>query len=299
MNALIIGANGLIGRRIVSTLLAQGHKISAAIRGQKRFEGDAKVFIGDVTDDLFVTHAVESAQPDFIINCAAMTDVDGCERDHLAAYASNVEAVALLARLARKNGAFLTHISTDYVFDGVKGNYSPEDIPNPQGLYAITKHMGEQAVAALCEKNEFAIARTAVVYGWPQASNKNFGSWLVESLTKKTAVKLFEDQWVNATVADNAAEMVSEIAVRKLPGIWHTAGLETVDRVTFGRALCEEFGFDPQLISPSKMSEVKLLSPRPAKCGLNVSKTMEQLTAKPWSINQSLATFHAQFRSQT
>jgi dTDP-4-dehydrorhamnose reductase len=296
MKSLVIGANGLVGRRVVSALLAQGHTVSAVIRGQKRFTGDAKVFTCDVSDEIQMTHAVETVEPDFIVNCAAMTDVDGCERDSHGAYVANVESVALLANLARKSGAFLTHISTDYVFDGLKGSYLPDDIPNPKGIYAVTKHMGEQAVAVLCEKDRFAICRAAVVYGWPQASNKNFGSWLVESLAKKSAVKLFDDQWVSTSLADNVADMLCEISTRKLSGIWHTCGSEIVDRVTFGHLLCDEFGFEKSLISPSKMSDVKLLSPRPAKSGLDVTKTKHELNVKPMGIKDSLQIFHEQYK---
>jgi dTDP-4-dehydrorhamnose reductase len=245
-----------------------------------------------------LARAVTRASADVIVNAAAMTDVDGCERAPLKAFEANVQGVGTLARLARERGAHLVHVSTDYVFDGDAGPYAPEAVPNPRGVYALTKHMGEQAVRSLCEPGRWTIARTAVVYGWPAAGQKNFGSWLLDTLSKGQPVKLFADQWVSPSMALNVAEMLAELVTRRFDGIWHTCGAEVVDRVTFGHRLCEVFGFDPALISPSKMSDVKLLSPRPARSGLNVEKTRSELANAPWSLDASLERFLAEYRGQ-
>jgi dTDP-4-dehydrorhamnose reductase len=88
--------------------------------------------------------------------------------------------------------------------------------------------------------------------------------------------------------------MLAELATRGMAGTWHTSGAEVVDRVTFGQRLCERFGFDPALIIPSRMADVNLPSPRPAKSGLVVSRTADALTAKPLALDASLARFHAE-----
>ncbi len=185
------------------------------------------------------------------------------------------------------------------MFDGAAGPYDVEAIPNPRGVYAITKHMGEEAVRALCPQGSWTIARTAVVYGWPSTGKNNFGSWLIEALGGGKTVKLFVDQWVSPSHAGNVAEMLAELAERRLAGTWHTSGSDVVDRVTFGQRLCAQFGFDAALIQPSRMAEVNLPSPRPAKSGLNVSRTSELLNAKPLSLEASLARLHAEYKGST
>jgi dTDP-4-dehydrorhamnose reductase len=192
-------------------------------------------------------------------------------------------------------GAHLVHVSTDYVFDGDHGPYDEEALPNPRGVYAITKYMGEQAARVFAPG--CAIARTAVVYGWPAAGRPNFGAWLVGALEKKQPLKLFEDQFVSPSLADSVAAMLVELGERKLGGIWNTCGGEVVDRVTFGRALCEVFGFDPSGITPSKLADLKLASPRPLRSGLKVDKVRTQLSAKPLSLSESLARFHAAWKA--
>lgn len=297
MRALVVGANGLVGSRLVKALAAQGTQVTALARGVARSTWPGVAYVSaDLGDATALESAVTAAKPEVIINCAAMTDVDGCEREPVKAFIANVEGVATLARTARLAQAHLVHVSTDYVFDGDAGPYDTEAIPNPRGVYALTKHMGEQTVRALCAPGAWTIARTAVVFGWPAAGQKNFGSWLVDALSKGQSVKLFADQWVSPSLARNVADMLAELATKRLAGIWHTAGADVVDRVTFGKRLCEVFGFDPALISPSRMADVKLLSPRPAKSGLDVSKT-NSLTAKPMTMAESLTGFLAEFRS--
>ncbi len=302
MRFLVTGCNGLVGRRLVSLLASRGHEVVGLSRGGQRAPDsttNSSYVSVDLSDQLLLTQTLRDVRANVIINCAAMTDVDGCERDPLGAYAANVEGPATLARSARELGTHLVHVSTDYVFDGDAGPYDVDAIPHPRGTYAITKHMGEEAVRALCPTVQWAIARTAVVYGWPSTGKNNFGSWLVDSLSNGKTVKLFSDQWVSPSHAGNVAEMVAELAERRLAGIWHTCGAEVVDRVTFGKQLCALFGFDASLIVPSRMADVNLPSPRPAKSGLIVTRTSQTLAAQPLSNEAALARLHTEYLRTT
>jgi dTDP-4-dehydrorhamnose reductase len=298
MKAVVVGANGLVGSRLVALLHQQGHQVTSVGRGPAR--GKHTQFLSiDLSEGAKLQAALAEVRPDVVFNCSAMTDVDGCEREPDKAYVANVEGVAALCRGAKAAGAHLIHVSTDYVFDGAAGPYDTDAVPNPRGVYATTKHIGEETVRALLAADQWTIARTAVVYGWPAAGNKNFGSWLVDTLGKGQTVKLFDDQWVSPSMALNVAAMLAELGSRRLSGIWHTCGADVVDRVTFGKALCARFGFDPALIQPSKMADVKLLSPRPPKSGLIVKKTQETLTAKPWNTAAALDAFFQEHRGTT
>ena len=301
MRFLVTGANGLVAGRLLRTLASRGHEVIGLGRGHQRATdlGGAQYVSIELGDAVTLGLALKELSPQVIINCAAMTDVDGCERDPLGAYTANVEAVATLARGARELGSHLVHVSTDYVFDGNAGPYDVDAIPNPRGTYAITKHAGEEAVRALLPSASWTIARTAVVYGWPSTGKNNFGSWLIDALSSGKNVKLFTDQWVSPTHASNAAQMLAELSERRLAGIWHTSGADVVDRVTFGQQLCARFGFDAGLIEPSRMADVSLPSPRPAKSGLNVSRTLEALSAKPLSLAASLDRLYAEYKGST
>lgn len=295
MRFVVTGSNGLVGSRVCTLLEQGGHQVVGLGRGAQRTSGVQRYIGLDLTLEADVLNAIESATPDVIIHTASMTEVDACEKNPEAAYAANVTAAAAVAKGARKVGAHLVHVSTDYVFDGDHGPYDEEALPNPRGVYAVTKHMGEQAARIFVPGA--AIARTAVVYGWPAAGRPNFGAWLVGALEKKQPLKLFEDQFVSASLADSVAAMVVELGARKLGGIWNTCGGEVVDRVSFGRALCEVFGFDAGLITPTRMADMKLPSPRPLRSGLKVDKARAQLTAKPLSLSEALSRFHAAWKA--
>ncbi|MBL8924561.1 MAG: SDR family oxidoreductase [Myxococcaceae bacterium] len=288
MRVAVTGSNGLVGRRLVQQLVSAGHDVLGLSRGERRVQGAFAYAAVDLADGALLAKTLGDFKPDAIVNPGGMTDVDGCERDPIAAYDANVTGVATLAKAARSTGAHLVHVSTDYVFDGDAGPYQVDALPNPRGTYAITKHAGEQTVKALLPAAQWTIARTAVVYGWPSTGKNNFGFWLVSTLAQGKQVPLFQDQWVSTSHATNVAAMLKELAERKLAGLWHTCGAEVMDRVSFGHRVCERFGFDGALIKPSRMADVKLASPRPAKSGLDVTKTTQALDAKPWPVARAL-----------
>ncbi len=296
MRFLVTGSNGLVGSRVCTLLEQRGHQVVGLGRGPRR-AGDTYRYVPcDLTREQDVTTAITAAAPEAIIHCASMTEVDLCEREPELAYSINVTGTAVVARGAKAVGAHLVHVSTDYVFDGDAGPYDEQALPNPRGVYAVTKHMAEQAARVFVPGA--TIARTAVVYGWPAAGRNNFGTWLVGTLSQGQTVKLFEDQIISPSYAGSVAEMLVELGERKLGGIWNTCGGEVVDRVTFGRALCELFGFDPKLIIPVKMAELKLPGPRPLRSGLRVDKVKMHLRARPLGLHESLARFQAEWKGR-
>ncbi|NRD53164.1 SDR family oxidoreductase [Corallococcus exiguus] len=295
MRFLVTGANGLVGSRVCAQLTERGHEVVGLGRGPRRTGGTHGYVEVDLTREQDVAAAIAQARPEAIIHPASMTEVDACEKDPDAAYAANVHATAAVARAAKLAGAHLVHVSTDYVFDGDAGPYSEDALPNPRGVYALTKHMAEQAARVFAPG--CAIARTAVVYGWPAAGRPNFGAWLVGALEKGQPVKLFEDQVVSPSFADSVAAMLVELGERRLGGVWNTCGGTVIDRVGFGRALCEVFGFDASLITPTRMADLKLASPRPLRSGLKTDKVRTELKAQPLELAESLARFHSAWKA--
>ncbi len=289
MHILVTGANGLIGSRVVARLGARGHTVVALGRGPRRLAaGDYRSV--DLTDESALVATVKAANPEIVINPGSMTDVDGCETAASEAFKVNGVAPGVLASCCSDVGAHLVHVSTDYVFDGEAGPYTEDDIPNPRGVYALTKHIGEQGVRALARS--WTIARTAVVYGWPPAGRPNFGSWLLGALRKGEPIRLFEDQSVSPSLASSVADQLVELAENRHQGIWNVSGAAVVNRLQFGRALCAEFGLDARSIVPSKLSEAKLKSPRPQRGGLLVAKATAQLANQPLDLSAALARFH-------
>jgi len=292
MRFLVTGANGLVGTRLCHQLIGKGHEVVGLGRGARRVGGEFPFVACELTDEGQTRSSIEAAKAEVIIHTASMTEVDACEKNPVLAYASNVLAAAYVAQGARATGAHLVHVSTDYVFDGDHGPYGEDDIPNPRGVYSITKYLGEQSARVLAPS--CAIARTAVVYGWPAAGRANNGSWLVNALRSGQEVRLFEDQYVTPSVAS----MLLELGERKLTGVWNTAGADMVNRVEFGQAVCDLFGFNRRLLIPVKMADAKLPSPRPSRSALKPDKARAQLASRPLGLADALALFHREYQSE-
>jgi len=292
MRVTVTGANGLLGSRLCRLLVVQGHAVTAVARGERRTVGDYEYLSCDLADHEGTARALSAARPEVIVHTASMTEVDACERTPDAAWAANVLASAHVARHARAAGAHLVYVSTDYVFDGQDGPYDEEARPNPSGVYARTKWLGEEAVRLLA--GSWAIARTAVVYGYPPSKRPNFGSWLLETLREGKTARLFVDQYVSPSLALNVAELLAELAERRLPGIWNVAGAEVVNRMAFGEALADVFGLERRLLVSIKLAEGGMASPRPPRSGLRVDKALRALKARPLGLRASLEQFRAE-----
>ena len=292
MRITVTGANGLVGSRLCRLLVVEGHAVTAVARGERRTVGDFEYLACDLGDRRSTAEALARARPEVVVNTASMTEVDACERRPEDAWTANVMAAANVALEARAVGAHLLHVSTDYVFDGQDGPYDEDARPNPSGVYARTKWAGEEAVRLLVPS--WAIARTAVVYGYPPSQRPNFGSWLLGTLRDGKTARLFVDQFVSPSLALNVAEQLAELAARRLPGIWNVAGAEVVNRLQFGEALCDVFELDRALLQPSRLADAGMASPRPPRSGLRVDKALATLSARPLGLRASLEQFRAE-----
>lgn len=262
MTILVTGAQGLVGSRVVARL--RGERVVAVGRADL-----------DLRDASRIASFLADVRPDGIIHCAAMTDVDACEKDPDTAWAVNAAAVAALAR----SRARLTALSTDYVFDGTKGDYDEDDAPNPLSAYGRTKLAGE--MAALSLSRDRAVCRVALVYTGHAAAKRTFAASALESLRKGEQVRAFVDQIGSPTLADNAAEMAIAVHRSGEQGVFHCAGATQISRVDFVKALARRIGADEKLIVPVPMADVKLLARRPQRCGLRVDKVRRLATPLP------------------
>src|SRR5216684_1481730 len=294
MTTLVTGANGLVGRRLVERLAAAGERVAATGRGPRRdgLRGVEYVEL-DLRNAGKLGEWIESLRPRSVLHAAGMTDVDGCEEDPAGAWALNLRAVEECAAACRSVGARLIALSTDYVFDGERGPYGEDDAPNPRGVYARSKRAGEEAALSLAP--DCAVARVAVVYSGRRGAKRTFATAAAEQLLAGKEVRAFHDQVVSPTLADNAAEMVIGLWRSGQGGIWHCAGASIVSRVEFCRALARKLRADERLVVPVPMSAVKLPAPRPARCGLEVTRIRRLLgPSVPLELDEALDRFVAE-----
>lgn len=290
---LVTGANGLVGSCAVERLAAGGAEVLAAGRGPKRFAATVEYVEQDLAEPEALRTLIVRKKPKAVLHCAAMTDVDACERDPLSAWTLNVRSVEAAALGCREASARLVALSTDYVFDGERGPYAEDDAPNPRGVYARTKRAGEEA--ALLLAGDRAVCRVAVVYSGRPGAKRTFATGVVEKLLANQPVKAFHDQIVSPTLADSGAELCLAVLRSGEQGIFHCAGGSAVSRVEFCTALARKLGAREDLIEPVSLREARLLAPRPLRCALRVDKVRRLAT--PLLLDAALDRFLAERRS--
>ena len=290
MSILVTGANGLVGSRVVARLSGSVERVIAAGRGPHRFATEVEYLDIDLRERGRLARAIDQRRPAGVIHCAALTGVDECEEDPVAAWTLNVALVEECALACRRAGARLTALSSDYVFDGEKGDYSEDDMPNPRGVYARTKRAGEEATLLLA--GDRAVCRVALVYSGWAGSRPTFASTAAENLLAGKPVKAFVDQAGSPTLADNAAEMIIGVHRSGTQGVFHCCGATAVTRLEFARALAGKLAADPDLVVPIRLAELKLRAPRPMRSTLRVEKVKSLLgDAVPLPLDAALDRF--------
>jgi dTDP-4-dehydrorhamnose reductase len=293
---LITGANGLLGQKLTSAFSAdRSFDLLAAARQPNAYNTQASFgyIMLDLTNKGSVKELVWNFAPDVIINAAAYTDVDGCEREKELSWKANVTAVENLVAASRLVSAKLVHVSTDYVFDGKAGPYDENALPNPLSYYGREKLASENVLRN--SGDNWAIVRTMVVYGIANGVKKNFAVWLAQELQKGNRVNIVGDQIGNATLADDLARGIYELTKQQRRGLYHIAGADILSRYDFAVKLSDAFGFDSQLITPIKTADLNQLAPRPLQSGLITLKAQSELGMNFLTADQSLKIFKQQF----
>ena len=293
MRLLITGASGLLG----SKLAEKAHRTHEIFSGYNAHQPQKGTPIKlDITNQIQVENAFRISKPDVVIHCAAMTHVDYCERNPQQATEINVHGTQNIVNQTRKQRSHLIYVSTDYVFDGEKGNYNEEDQTNPINHYGRTKLDAEKIVQ---EYPHHTVVRTCVIYGSTPAAGKiNFALWIRDQLKPRKQVNIITDQIVTPTLNTNLAEMILEIAERKLMGTYHLAGTTQIDRYSYAKELAQKFNLDMSLINPTTSDKMNWTAKRPMNSSLNVEKATTVLDHKPLNLKDSLNLLYEEITSK-
>ena len=267
---LVTGASGHLGLNLALLAVEHGYEVTgwSHSRGLKTppFSSES-VDIGDLEA---LPAALQALEPEVIIHCAAIANVEVAEKQPEPSQRINAEAPCVIASVAKQLDAKMIHISTDAVFDGSKGNYKEDDAVNPLNAYAKTKLAGECAV--MQANPDAAIARV-VFYGWTLEGNRSLAEFFYNNLVAGQSVNGFTDAYFNPMYVRDLAETLLEIAEANLKGIWHTFGNDTLSKYDFGVALARKFGLDESHIKPVSASQG-----RSVVRSLNLSTNSDKLT---------------------
>lgn len=225
--------------------------------GQAFVDADLKTSDLDVTDFEAMQRFVDKEQPTHLINCTAFTDVDGAEKNKAQAFAVNAQAVENMGRLGIK----VIHFSTDYVFDGKKGEpYSERDKPCPINVYGESKLEGEKRLLDIAPNS--LVIRISWLYGDPK---KDFIGKMARQMALKGEISVVDDQVGRVTFSEDVVSWVS--ALMGESGIWHGANMGTLTRYEWMKAL-----FPDGIVKPVKSETFSTPAQRPKYSVLSTQK---------------------------
>lgn len=254
---LIIGAGGQLGGYLRQRLTARD--VTFVGIGSRAAEGVDRVV--DIVDADAVARVFDELKPTVVIHGAAYTDVDGCERDPERADAVNHRGAGAVAEAAKRTGAYVIAVGTDFVFSGKQGSpYSERSEPDPISVYGSSKLAGERAV--LATDPSFAVARPSWVYG---GVGKHFPRTVLSVVAARGEMAVVDDEVSCPTFAGDLAEGLIALAAQRASGIFHLTNEGAISRYEFARAILVAAGKDANAISPISTEEFLASYPLPAK----------------------------------
>lgn len=275
MKAIIFGHKGQLGREFIE--LCNTKNIQALGFDLPEF---------NITDISAVEKLITQSLPDIVINCAAYNDVDRAESDFANAYNTNANAVRNIAQIANRLNILTVHFSSDYVFDGKKGQlYLEDDMPNPVNSYGESKLSGETLLREVCDN--YLIFRLSWVYG---RGNSNFIHKFLSWTGNKATIEIADDEISVPTSARLVASIALNAIQNNLCGTYHLVNSGSASRYQWASKISEILKKNLKIIPCSK-SKFKLPARRPDNSSMNNSKIQNELNIQIPEWDNSLEEF--------
>jgi dTDP-4-dehydrorhamnose reductase len=268
MRILVTGASGLLGLNFCLNM-AETHDITGVTHDHALRDVPFRCVQADLTNSGVFAKLISDFRPDLVLHCAAMANVDACEKNPEVAMRINAEVPGELAEVCRGKRIRFVHISTDAVFDGRKGNYSEEDEPHPLSVYAASKLAGEKKVQ---EKDPGALVARVNFYGFSLSGSRSLAEFFLENLVAAKSVNGFVDVMFCPLYAPDLAVILMQMVQKELNGLFHVVSPECLSKYSFGVSIAKKFGFDPALIKPISVMEGGLAARRSPRLDLNTEK---------------------------
>ncbi len=290
MRIVITGSNGLLGQKLVKLCLERKWDFIATSKGINRNPDcpESNYLAMDVTNKLEINQVFNSFYPTDVIHTAAITNVDYCEDHQEECHEVNVHATQLLFQASKQFEAHFQLLSTDFVFDGEKGNYKEIDTVNPLSVYAKSKVDAENILLA-DEYTNWSIARTIIVYGeGNNLSRSNIILWAIDSLKNGKEMTIVNDQFRMPTWADDLAWGCLEIAKRNKTGIFHLSGPTLYSIYDLVLEIASYLNISSENVKAIGSSTLSQAAKRPPRTGFDLSKSRNELAYNPLEIKETL-----------
>jgi dTDP-4-dehydrorhamnose reductase len=292
MKLLITGASGLLGINLAMEAM-RDHEVIGVDRGKLK-SAPFPVIKANFYDRHVFIAALDQFHPDWVINCAALTNLEECEKHPGQAKILNTTLARDLAEDCAERNIKLIHLSTDAVFDGTKqGAYTEEDEPNPYSIYAQTKLDGERAVQDAYPQ---AVIARVNFFGWSLSGRRSLAEFFFNNLSEGRNVNGFTDIIFCPLWVTDLSRILISMLEKNLSGLYHVVGSQPIDKYHFGLEVARRFGLKENLVLPLSVEDSDLTARRSHNLWLSVHKLSTDLGCEIPSFSTGLDGFYTQFQ---
>jgi len=288
---LVTGASGLLGTNFCLHHYRQ-HELTGVVNRHPLPGARFPVIQANLGEPGVIERLLDEVQPELVVNCAAAANIDACESAPEQTWQINADFPRALAKACASRGVRLLHSSTDAVFDGLRGNYSEEDEPNPRNAYARSKLAGERATF---EEYPAALVARLNFYGWSLSGRRSLAEFFFYNLSERKTVQGFVDVIYCPLEVTLLAEILLRLAELGCAGLYHVVSSEPVTKYAFGLAIAERFGLDSSLIQPVSVRDSGLKAARSPDLRLRTDKLNSALGRSAPGQAECLQRFYDQY----
>ena len=274
MRLLVTGASGLLGLNLSLVAARQGQAVTGLVHSRSLQGVPFEVRQANLLETDAALQVIAASQPDAIIHCAAIASINAAEEQPELTQKLNAEIPGRLAAAAKQWGVPFVHISSDAVFDGVKGDFTETNPTGPLSIYGRAKLAGEQAVSAA--NSEAIIART-VFYGWSLSGKRSLAEFFLNQLRAGEPMKGYTDTVFCPLYVEDLAQALLEMIEKRLSGVYHVVAPDHLSKYDFGVRIARKFGLNSDLIEPVQTGNFDRGATRSLNLILNTEKLQEAL----------------------
>jgi len=279
---VVTGASGLLGAAVLRHFRARLDAVEGWTQSTRSLPDGTALRPLDVTVPDAPEAALAALRPQLVVHCAALTDVDGCERDPETARVLNALVPGRLAAAAAAVGASFVHVSTDAVYDGERpGAHHEDDAPGPCNVYAETKLEGEQLVL---DEHPVALVLRTNMHGWTERGRLSFSEVILRGLAHGVPLTLFSDVTFSPLVASDHARLIAALVEREAAGIFNFGAADAVTKEAFGHLVADVFALPAAGIEGVTLASRNLTAARPRNTALDTARLAAALGTAPPTV---------------
>jgi dTDP-4-dehydrorhamnose reductase len=272
MRILVTGASGLLGAHVMAALARQ-HTVVGVDRHPWWGDTPVELVTGDLASPAFLESIIRDSEPEVVVHCAAMVDVDACERHPTTAFECNTEMTRRILSAAPPAGLFV-YITTDGIFSGEMPLVSEEEEPAPRTVYGRSKLQGEEEVRSATANH--LIIRTNF-YGWSSGRKATSAEWLYQALVSGTPITAFDDFYFTPIYVVDLVQRLEGLMESLHRGVFHVCGAERVSKFDFVQRMAASASLSSASISRGSIDAARLVAPRPKDMSLSSARAERAL----------------------